>query len=90
MMLTLIQKTHFQSQIAHPEGYQHPVAKRVIFTLHEIKFADLCSQACHVANVNLAHTCQQTPRLSTEGGRGVALANLETAMKVPVDYKHRS
>jgi len=30
-------------------------------------------------------TCQPTPRLRTEGGNGVALAYLETAIKAPVD-----
>lgn len=30
-------------------------------------------------------TCQPTPRLRTEGGIGVALAYLDTAMKAPVD-----
>uniref|UniRef100_A0A2P2J1X6 Uncharacterized protein MANES_10G084300 n=1 Tax=Rhizophora mucronata TaxID=61149 RepID=A0A2P2J1X6_RHIMU len=29
--------------------------------------------------------CQPTPRLSTEGGRGVALPYLDTAINVPVD-----
>lgn len=33
---------------------------------------------CHV-------TCQPTPRLRTEGGIGVALAYLDTAIKAPVD-----
>ena len=89
-MLTLIQKIHFQSQIAHPKEYQHPVARRVKGASREYNFADLSSQAWHVADLNLAHTCQPTPRLSTEGGRGVALANLETAMKEPVDYQYRS
>jgi hypothetical protein len=90
MMLTLIQKIHFQSQIAHPEEYRHPVARRVTCASHEYDFADLSSQPSHAVDVNLAHTCQPIPRLSTEGGRGVALANLETAMKEPVDYKYRS
>ena len=30
-------------------------------------------------------TCQPIPRLRTEGGTGVALAYLDTAMKEPVD-----
>lgn len=30
-------------------------------------------------------TCQPTPRLKMEGGNGVALAYLDTAMKAPVD-----
>jgi len=30
-------------------------------------------------------TCQPMPRLSTEGGTGVALASLATAIKPPVD-----
>jgi hypothetical protein len=30
-------------------------------------------------------TCQPTPLLRTEGGIGVALAYLDTAMKAPVD-----
>lgn len=30
-------------------------------------------------------TCQPTPRLRIEGGIGVALAYLDTAMKPPVD-----
>jgi hypothetical protein len=34
-------------------------------------------------------TCQPIPRLSTEGGIGVALAYLETAMKAPVDCIER-
>jgi len=32
-----------------------------------------------------SYTCQPTPRLSMEGGTGVALAYLDTAMKAPVD-----
>jgi hypothetical protein len=34
-----------------------------------------------VVDVIFAHTCQPTPQLGTKGGRGMALANLETAMK---------
>jgi len=30
-------------------------------------------------------TCQPIPRLRIEGGNGVALANLYTAMKAPLD-----
>jgi len=30
-------------------------------------------------------TCQPTPRLSMDGGKGVALAYLATAIKAPVD-----
>jgi hypothetical protein len=35
-------------------------------------------------------TCQPIPRLRTEGGIGVALAYLETAMNAPVDYRDKS
>lgn len=31
-------------------------------------------------------TCQPIPRLRIDGGTGVALAYLDTAMKAPVDY----
>jgi len=35
-------------------------------------------------------TCQPTPLLRTEGGIGVALAYLDTAMKAPVDCGTRN
>jgi hypothetical protein len=35
-------------------------------------------------------TCQPTPRLKMEGGNIVALANLDTAMKAPVDCSNIS
>jgi len=41
-------------------------------------------------NVRESHsTSQPTPRLSTEGGTGVALPNLDAAMNVPVDCPQR-
>nr|GMC74381.1 hypothetical protein Iba_chr03cCG9690 [Ipomoea batatas] len=38
----------------------------------------------------MAIPCQPTPRLRMDGGNGVALANLATAMKPPVDCKHHT
>jgi len=41
-------------------------------------------------NIKESHsTSQPTPRLSTEGGTGVALPNLDAAMNVPVDCPQR-
>lgn len=43
-----------------------------------------------VVDGKITRTCQPIPRLRTEGGIGVALAYLETAMNAPVDYRHKS
>jgi hypothetical protein len=32
LVLTLIQKTHFQSQIAHPEEYRCPKARTIAYS----------------------------------------------------------
>lgn len=48
-------------------------------------------QVCHITYIrgdksqSFLITCQPTPRLRMEGGNGVALAYLATAMKAPVD-----
>lgn len=88
-MLTLIQKTHFQSQTARPEEYQCPKA----WTMTWSKWVQICNyivQFEQVVDGKITFTCQPIPRLRTEGGIGVALAYLETAMNAPVDYRHKS
>ncbi len=36
-------------------------------------------------DIKMPTPCHPTPRLRTDGGNGVALADLDTAMKAPVD-----
>ena len=82
---------HFQSQTYHTTGCPHPKIRDVLISLYteeeawkKIVYQENLSTIIWQAIMNV-FTCQPTPRLRTEGGIGVALAYLDTAMKTPVD-----
>lgn len=57
--------------------------KKTTFKL--VAFPERVTKEIKRKKIHRLVTCQPTPRLRTEGGTGVALAYLATAMKAPVD-----